>query len=329
MTKIISLILLSILPFILNATGQYYLIHILILSGIYIILALALNFCLGYTGLLDLGFVGFYAIGAYISAILTIKGFPVIFSIIVAIIISILIRVLLSYPIIKLKGDYFAIVTLGFGEIIRLILNNWDNFTNGPKGLPRVGEIIKPVNLFGINFTTDLHYYFLILISVLLIIIISKNLEKSIIGRAWVAIREDEVAALLNGINVVKIKIIGLVISAGIAGFAGSIYSHWIGFITPESFTFWESIFIVCMVVLGGMGNIKGVIFGAFILVTLPEILRETLGSGFVLYRMMVFGIMLILIILFRPEGIFPEIRHAMELKPDTEKIRDEEDQIL
>ncbi|MEW6104695.1 MAG: hypothetical protein AB1630_12940, partial [bacterium] len=293
-----TILCLTIFPFFSNRLGNFYLVHILSLIGIYIILSLGLNLTIGLTGLLDLGFCAFYAIGAYSSALLNLSGVSFWFCIPLSIGISVLFRFLLGKPVLHLRGDYLAIVTLGFGEITRLVLNNWDSFTNGPKGLPRVGSTISPPRIFSFVFRDDLHFYYLILFFVILVVIISYRLENSRIGRALVAIREDETAASAMGINISNLKMIAFLFSGGIAGLAGCVYSHWIGFISPESFTFWESVFLVCMVVLGGIGSIPGVILGVVLLVGVPEILRIFLGQAFVSYRMLVFGFAMVLMII-------------------------------
>src|SRR3989339_382395 len=258
-----------ILPLILRAAGNFYAIHILALLGIYCILCVGLNFTIGYTGLLDLGFMAFYAIGAYTGAILSVKGYSFWVILPVAMITGGFFRYLLGAPVLRLRGDYLAIVTLAFGEITRILLNNMDPLTNGPKGLPRVGESILPIRLFSFNFTNDLHFYYLIIFFLALAIIISYRLEHSRIGRTLVAVREDERAAELSGINTANVKMLAFVMSGIFGSIAGVIYTHWIGFISPESFTFWESVLLVCMLVIGVMGNIAGAVLGAFLLVGL------------------------------------------------------------
>ena len=277
-------------------------------------MCVGLNFTIGYTGLLDLGFMAFYAIGAYTGAILSVNGFSFWAILPASIMTGGLVRYLLGAPVLRLRGDYLAIVTLAFGEITRLLLNNMDFLTNGPKGLPRVGEAMKPIQLFFFTFKNDLHYYYLILFFLLLAIIISYRLEHSRIGRALVAVREDERAAELTGINVASVKLLAFVMSGIFGAIAGTIYVHWIGFISPESFTFWESVLLVCMLVIGGMGNIAGAVLGAFLLVGLPEFLRPVLGTKFVDYRMLIFGILMIAVIIFLPQGILPSKRRNMEL---------------
>lgn len=285
--------------------------------GLYVIIALGLNITLGLAGLFDLGFMAFYAIGAYTSALLSIHGWGFWISTICAILVTTLFRVLLGAPVLKLRGDYLAIVTLGFGEITRLVLNNWDSLTNGPKGLPRIGEDISSIDLFGFKFTENIHFYYLILATVLLTIIISKRLENSRIGRAWTAVREDETAAELSGVPVTRVKMLAFATSAIFAGLAGSLFVHWEKFVTPESFTFWESILVVSMIVLGGMGSISGVILGAVLISGFPQLLQATLGGEFINYRYLIFGLALVVVIIFRPQGLIPSTRRALELEPE------------
>jgi len=313
--EIFIVLIIIAIAYILHIKQEFYLLHILSLMGIYILLVLGLNMVIGNTGLLDLGFIAFYAIGAYSSIILSIKGLSFWLILPISILITGGFRFLLGKPVMRLRGDYLAIVTLGFGEITRLVLNNWDYLTNGPRGLPRVGEKIQQIKLLNFTFTEELHYFYLILFFVLGSIIALRRIEKSKIGRGFVAIREDETAAGVSGINTPYIKLFSFVASSIFAAIAGCIYVHWIGFISPESFTFLESVFLVCMVVLGGMGSLLGIIFGVFLLVGIPEFLRTTLGGGFVLYRMLIFGLLMVILVIFRPEGIIPEKRRALELK--------------
>lgn len=308
------------IAFLLHLKEEFYLIHILSLMGIYVLLALGLNMVIGYTGLLDLGFIAFYAVGAYSAALLSIKGLPFLIILPISISITCVLRFLLGKPLMRLRGDYLAIVTLGFGEITRLVLNNWDAFTNGPKGLPRVGENIQPIVLFGFHFSEEIHYFYLILFFTVISIFSVRRIERSKIGRAFVCVREDEIASEITGINTQHIKLLSFVISSIFAAVAGVIYAHWIGFISPESFNFWESALLVCMVVLGGMGNLLGIIFGVMLLVGIPEFLRVTLGGQFVLYRMLLFGLLMVIMAVLRPQGIIPEKRRALELKEANEE---------
>ncbi|MBI2118532.1 MAG: ABC transporter ATP-binding protein [Elusimicrobia bacterium] len=283
--------------------------------GLYVILALGLNVTLGFVGLFDLGYMAFYAIGAYSAAILSISGWNFWFSTLAAILISIIFRLLLGAPVLRLRGDYLAIVTLGFGEIVRLVLNNTDSLTNGPKGLPRVGEAFTPLMFFNFEFSENIHFYYLILAVVFLAVIVSKRLENSRIGRAWTAVREDEIAAELSGIPVTRVKMLAFATSALFAAIAGSIFVHWERFLTPESFTFWESVLVVSMIVLGGIGSISGVILGAVLISGIPQVLQAVLGGDLISYRYLIFGIALVVIIIFRPQGLIPSKRQELELE--------------
>ncbi len=317
-----GLALLLVVPYFLQTTSVAFVIRLAGIAGLYMLLALGLNLVIGFVGLLDLGFMAFYAIGAYTAAILAIHKVPFPLCVLASIMASMTVRILVGFPALRLRGDYLAIVTLGFGEVVRLILSNWDSLTNGPKGLPRVGETIPPASLFGFTFSTNLHYYYLILACVVGAIWICTRLDHSRVGRAWVAIHEDEVAAELMGVEVTKQKVVAFGLSAVFAGLAGAIFAHWEGFVTPESFTFWESVLLVCAVVLGGMGSITGVVLGALCIVIVPEILRSALGSSFANARYLLFGLSLILMAIYRPQGIWPSRRRTLELRPrDQEEV--------
>lgn len=282
--------------------GDYY-IDVMIMAGIYILLALGLNIIVGFAGLLNLGFAAFYAIGAYTYALANTKlGLGFWASLPFSALFSTFFGFLLSIPALRLRGDYLAIVTLGFGEIVRLLLNNWDSLTNGPNGITG----IKPPLFFGISLERPNLYYYLVLISVVIAIIIIRRIECSKIGRAWVAIKENEIAASTLGINTTKYKIYAFSFGTFWAGIAGILFSAKMRFISPESFTFLESILILSMVILGGLGNTYGTVIGAFILVILPEFLR-----GLQLYRMLLLGIGLVLLMIFRPQGILGKIKNV------------------
>jgi branched-chain amino acid transport system permease protein len=303
------------LPVIMQSMGNYYVIHVAALVGIYCILNLGLNITIGFTGLLDLGFMAFYAIGAYTAALLSIAGVSFWFILPLSMLVGGLVRFAIGAPVLRLRGDYLAIVTLAFGEITRLVANNLDSVTNGPKGLPGVGQKMTEISFFGLIFRDDIQFYYLIFFFVILSIIVTYRLEHSRMGRALVAIREDELAAELSGINVARVKMIAFTLSGMFGALAGAIYTHWIGFITPEMFTFWESVLLVSMIVVGGMGNISGVLLGTVLLVGVPEVLRSSLGTKFVDYRMLLFGITMILVIIFRPQGLLPSRRRTLELR--------------
>lgn len=314
--KIIFVLFLLVFPLLAEGTALDYTIRTAGIVGLYVILALGLNITLGFAGLFDLGFMAFYAIGAYTAMLASIAGWNFWLSVLCSVIVTTLFRILLGAPVLRLRGDYLAIVTLGFGEIARLVLNNWDSLTNGPKGLPRVGESLSPVFFFNIELSENSHFYYLILAAVFLAKLVSQRLEKSRIGRAWTAVREDELAAELCGVPVTKLKMLAFAVSAVFAAIAGSIFAHWERFLTPESFTFWESVLVVSMIVLGGMGSIQGVIVGAILIAGFPLGLQAMLGGGeWIHYRYLLFGLALILFVIFRPQGMIPSTRQALELK--------------
>jgi branched-chain amino acid transport system permease protein len=285
-------VLLLVLPFI---SGDYF-IDVAILCGIYVILALGLNVVVGFAGLLNLGFVAFYAIGAYTYALFNTKfGLGFWSALPFSVGLSAVAGFLLAIPALRLRGDYLAIVTLGFGEIVRLILNNWDSLTKGPNGIAGIAPpVIVSVSLGKLSY-----YYYLTLFFVMLTIFITKRVYCSRIGRAWVAIREDEMASSVMGVNTTNYKLYAFAFGAFWAGLAGALFAGKMQFVSPESFTFMESVLILCMVILGGLGSITGVVVGALILVLLPEVLREVQ-----LYRMLALGAGLVLLMIFRPQGL-------------------------
>ncbi len=311
-----------LVPFLLESTSYSYFIRILGLAGLYMIIALGLNIVVGFLGLLDLGFMAFYAAGAYTMALLSLQGVNFWWALGASALFSMLLRAALGAPVLRLRGDYLAIVTLGFGEIMRIVLNNWDGVTNGPKGLLLSTSSVKPVMFFSKPISTNLDYYFLILFFVGVCALISYRLNHSRMGRAWVAIREDETAARLCGIELTRMKMIGFVASAGFAGIAGGIFARWENFVTPESFTFWESVMLVTMIVIGGMGSIPGTILGVAALVLVPELLRDALSTGFESWRYLLFGAALIIMAVYRPQGLWPSRRRSLELQydPATDK---------
>lgn len=310
-----SFIFFLVVPLLLQHTPLNYFIRILGLMGLYILLALGLNFVVGFLGLLDLGFMAFYAIGAYSMALLSKAGWSFWSALSVGTLITVLVRAIIGAPVMRLRGDYLAIVTLGFGEIVRIVLNNWDSLTNGPKGISLLTESnVKPIYFFGLHLYSNIDFYYLIFAFVLIALLISHRLLNSRIGRSWTAIREDEVAARLTGIQITRMKMVGFIISAAFAAIAGGIFVRWENFVTPESFTFWESVMLVAMVVIGGMGSITGTILGVAIVILIPEILRSVLSAQFVSWRYLFFGIVLVLVALFRPQGIWPSRRISREL---------------
>ncbi|MEW6416870.1 MAG: branched-chain amino acid ABC transporter permease [Nitrospirota bacterium] len=285
-------ILLLFIPFI----SSDYFTDVAILAGIYMILALGLNIVVGFAGLLNLGFVAFYAIGAYTYALLNTRlGLDFWSALPFSIGLSTVAGFILAIPALRLRGDYLAIVTLGFGEIVRLVLNNWDSLTMGPNG---VSGIDSP-SIMSVSFGKLTYYYYFVLMFVVLTVFVTRRVYYSRIGRAWIAIREDEVASSAMGINTTMYRIYSFAFGAFWAGLAGTLFAGKMHFVSPESFTFMESVFILCMVILGGLGSIQGVILGSIILVLLPEVLREVQ-----LYRMLALGSGIVLLMIFRPQGL-------------------------
>ena len=277
-----------------------YFLDVAILAGIYIILALGLNVVVGFTGLLNLGFVAFYAVGAYTYALLNVKlGLGFWQALPLSLALTTVSGVILAVPALRLRGDYLAIVTLGFGEIVRLILNNWDSLTGGPNGIPGIAA----PSLLGLSLGSLGRYYYLVLAAVFLTYGVVSRVRSSRIGRAWIAIREDEIGASSMGINTMRYKLYCFAFGSFWAGLAGVFFAAKMRFVSPESFTFMESVLILCMVILGGLGSIGGVIAGSVLLVALPEVLREVQS-----YRMIALGAGLILVMIFRPQGLFAGI---------------------
>ncbi len=335
--------LLLVTPFLVDwGLGRFWL-RIIDFALLYAMLALGLNIVVGFAGLLDLGYVAFYAVGAYLYAILASPHFGIHLPFWALLPLGAglagIFGVLLGAPTLKLRGDYLAIVTLGFGEIIRIFMNNLDrpiNITNGPQGINlvdpiRFGEfsLTKKHEIFGVTFT-DLHqYYYLFLLLTLAVIFICMRLQDSRIGRAWVAIREDETAAEAMGINTRNVKLLAFAMGATFGGVAGGLFASLQAFVSPESFTLNESIIILCMVVLGGMGHIPGVVLGAILLTALPEALRYSSDVQKIVFdrvyidpanlRMLLFGVVLVAMMLFRPEGLWPSPQRKRELKERDE----------
>ena len=290
-----------------------YQTNIMITALIYVVTGLGLNIVVGLAGLLDLGYVAFYAVGAYSYALLN-YHFGLTFWMVLPIgaALGLLFGILLGFPVLRLRGDYLAIVTLGFGEIIRLILENWNAFSFGPSG---IANIPRP-GLFGIELSlhqVTIYLYFLMIGLALFTIFVVKRLQDSRIGRAWIALREDEIACQAMGIDKTKTKLSAFAMGATWAGMAGVVFAAKTTFINPASFTIWESIIILCVVVLGGMGSVVGVIFGAMVLILLPEYLR-----AFSEYRMLLFGTIMVLMMVFRPGGIVPTVRRTYEFKKNS-----------
>jgi len=334
-------IALLLLPFALSYAGTAW-VRIANFALLYVLLALGLNIVVGFAGLLDLGYIAFYAVGAYAYALLASPhfGLHLPFWVILPIGagVAALFGVMLGAPTLKLRGDYLAIVTLGFGEIVRIFLNNLSqpvNITRGPQGIAG----IDPVRIAGIDFSRSnsvlgvvvsgpMKYYYLLLALMLAIVVVNVRLQDSRIGRAWEAIREDEVAARAMGIDTTAMKLLAFAMGASFGGVAGGMFAAIQGFISPESFVLVESVMVVSMVVLGGMGNIAGVILGAVLLAFVPEILRWTVepaqralfGRMLVepeVIRMLIFGFALVLVMLFRPAGLLPSAVRKRELTQD------------
>ena len=326
-------------PIVVGASLGNAWVRVLDFAALYIMLALGLNIVVGFAGLLDLGYIAFYAVGAYLYALLASPHFgihwPVWAVLPLGALVAGLFGVLLGAPTLRLRGDYLAIVTLGFGEIIRIFLNNLNspvNITNGPKGIARIDAISlfghplsKSVEFLGITFTGVMLYYYLFVVLALGIVFVGIRLQDSRIGRAWVAIREDEIAAKACGINTRNVKLLAFAMGATFGGVSGGLFAGFQEFVSPESFGLMESIMVLCMVVLGGMGHIPGVVLGGLMLTVLPEAFRHGAGPvqqamfGKVLLdpealRMLLFGLALIAVMLYKPAGLWPEPRHRREL---------------
>jgi branched-chain amino acid transport system permease protein len=284
------------------SVGSNYTLEILTNSFLYIVLCLGLNIIVGYAGLLDLGFAAFFAVGAYSVGILTSKfGWNFWLAIPPALLLTVVVRVIIGAPTLRLRSDYLAIVTLGAGEMIRIIARNMKDLTGGASGL--IG--IQRPSIFGLELNQISHYYYIFLILAILAVFASDRLENSRLGRAWKYVRDDEDAAEAMGIDRVAVKLSAYIIGALFAGLAGCFYAAKMTAISPETFQFMQSIMILVAVVLGGMGKIAGMVVGALAMVLFPEIFRE-IGS----MRMLVFGVILIVMMIFRPQGLWPDRRH-------------------
>jgi branched-chain amino acid transport system permease protein len=343
-------VLLLVLPLVLQQFGNAW-VRIADMALLYVLLAVGLNIVVGYAGLLDLGYVAFFAVGAYMYGLLAsphlFETFPAIAAMFpgglhmplwvivpVAAALAGLFGMLLGAPTLKLRGDYLAIVTLGFGEIIRVFLNNLDqpvNITNGPKGLNQIDPIHffginlgKKLDLFGFEVASVSLYYYLFLALVLMTLLISYRLEASRIGRAWMAIREDEIAAKAMGLNTRNLKLMAFGMGATFGGISGAMFAGFQGFISPESFSLMESVMIVAMVVLGGLGHLPGVVLGAVLLSALPEVLRYVAGPlqsmtdgrlDAAILRQLLIALAMIVIMLMKPRGLWPSPDHGKSLQ--------------
>jgi branched-chain amino acid transport system permease protein len=281
---------------------EAYLIHLFILVGIYIVLAISLQLAMGFTGLLNLGHIAFFAIGAYASALLMLAGFPFLLAFFAAGIIAMLFGLLLAIPTSKLKGDYLALATLGFSFVIYAIALNWTELTRGPLGLP---GIPRP-EIFGFAFTDNFSFLILTVVIAVVSYLIIKRISESPFGKVLEAVRDDELAAKTLGKNALRMKASALGISAFFAGLAGSLYASYITFIGPSSFTLLQLIPVLCIVIIGGLASLRGTVIATFIIVLLPEPLRfigfpsSIVGPA----RQIIFALILIAILVYKPKGI-------------------------
>jgi len=283
--------------------------------GIYVLMGLGLNIVVGLAGLLDLGYVAFFAIGAYVAGLLTAPA-PIALQIgfwpvlILSVVFAAFAGILLGIPVLRMRGDYLAIVTLGFGEIIRVLIRSdmMAPYLGGPQG---IRDIAGP-SLFGLSLTSEKAYLYLIIIGILLTILFTNYLQNSRVGRAWMAMREDETVAQAMGINTLYYKLLAFATGAAFAGLGGALFAARNQYTGPADHTLMVSVNVLCLLIVGGMGSIPGVIIGAFVLKGLPEILREL-----DLYRLLVFGGLLVFMMIIRPEGIWPAPRRMMELHED------------
>ncbi len=340
---------LLVLPLLLQGLGNAW-VRIADVALLYILLALGLNIVVGYAGLLDLGYVAFFALGAYMYALLasphlldTFPALAVMFPnglhmplwVIVPLGAALagLLGMLLGAPTLKLRGDYLAIVTLGFGEIIRVFMNNLDqpvNLTNGPRGIDMIDAVTifgwplsRKLSIGGFEIASVTLYYYLFLALVLLSVALSHRIEHSRIGRAWMAIREDEIAAKAMGLNTRNLKLLAFGMGATFGGVSGAMFAGFQGFVSPESFSLMESVMIVAMVVLGGLGHLPGVILGAILLSALPEVLRYVAGPlqamtdgrlDAAILRQLLIALAMIVVMLLRPRGLWPTPEHGKSL---------------
>ncbi len=309
--------LLIVVALVFPVFANKYMLTVVILGLIYVLLGLGLNIVVGLAGLLDLGYVAFYAIGAYGLALgYQYLGLGFWSALPLAAIAAALAGCILGFPVLRMHGDYLAIVTLGFGEIIRLVLNNWLDFTGGPNGVPvpsptifglEFGRRAKdggiPIHeYFGFEYNGDLKFLFIyavLFLVVMLVLYVKHRLTRMPVGRAWEALREDEIACRAMGLNHVLVKLSAFTIGASTAGLAGVFFASYQGFVNPTSFTFFESALILAIVVLGGMGSTVGVVIAAFVLTVTPELLRS-----FAEYRVLLFGILMVLMMIWRPRGL-------------------------
>ena len=349
-------IALLVLPLVLQQFGNAW-VRIVDIALLYVMLALGLNIVVGEAGLLDLGYVAFFAVGAYLYGLLASPHLTSTFAAIgaafpngfhtslwlvipVALLLATFTGVLLGIPVLKLRGDYLAIVTLGFGEIIRIFLNNLDhpfNITNGPKGVNQIDPVRflginlgKPLNIGGFEVASVSLYYYLFLVLVLVTVFVCQRLQDSRVGRAWMAIREDEIAAKAMGLNVRNLNLLAFGMGASFGGVSGAMFAAFQGFVSPESFSLMESVMIVAMVVLGGLGHLPGVVLGALLLSALPEVLRYVAGPlqqmtdgrlDAAILRQLFIALAMIIIMLLRPRGLWPSPEHGKVKTEPADRI--------
>lgn len=309
-TRWAYVVLLALLLMVPQAVTSGYLVRVMTQVGIYVILALGMNIIVGYAGLLNIGYVAFYAVGAYTYAFLASDHFrlhlptPVVVPL--AMMLAAAFGALVAALTVRLRGDYLAVVTMSFAEVLRILINNMDFLTNGPKGITSIDNM--RLGIFEVS--SNIEYYYLVLALCVLAVGLSLRLERSRLGFMLLAVREDEDAAEALGVNTRGMKILASAAGAAMAGLAGTLFAAFQGFVSPESFVFWETVSIMCMVVLGGMASVPGVVLGAVLLVFLPEWLRE-----FADYRMLLYGLAFILMMHFRPEGIWPSAQVRRKLR--------------
>lgn len=337
--RILMVVILAIavaLPFLLRSDRWTTLLTIVV---IYVVLASGLNIVVGFTGLLDLGYVAFFAIGGYYSAIVFIKILQMSFGVnidnywwlmwvnlLVGGLLAAAAGAILGYPTLRLRGDYLAIMTLGFGEIIRIVANNWVGLTRGPSG---ISGIPQP-QLFGFHFSSTISLYLLGLLLGIISLFLISRVVRSRIGRAWTAIREDEVAAEAMGIHTSRYKLLSYATGAFFAGVMGVFFGHYLNFIHPSDFQLMESFVILSLVVLGGMGNLAGPVIGAVIWISLQEYLRNfSFVQTHPEVRGIAMGLILVLLMVFRPQGLLGSRRVALEMKPGSAKESAQEREAL
>lgn len=306
---ILCVLFFAVFPFVVP---DDYFIHILVMGGINVILVLSLNMISGFAGQISLGHAAFFGIGAYASALLSLKGIPVWVAIALAASITALFGFLVGYPVLRLRGHFFAIATLGFGEIVHLLITNWVDVTRGPMGL---SGIPRPEAILGLDFSSKTHYYFFILAFVCFTIYVSIRIKNSKVGRALISIRTDEITASAMGVHVAYYKILAFTLSSAIAGIAGAIYAHYVLFLSPETFKLAMSINVLLMLLIGGMGSILGSVLGGLFITVISEYLRT-----FAQYQMLIYGIFIVLVVIFAPKGLSGLLEKAAQIFRSQQK---------